>query len=465
VSRALKLIAAALAAAAIGGDTGWAAGGGPPGLLFNETEIPAEAPKLPEDFWSRQNLLGDLGGLRPWMERYGLSFSATETSEVLGNPTGGIRQGAIYEGVTDLNLGFDLRTYFGWRGAFFVRAYQIHGRGLSANDLDNLNTASGVEADRTTRLFELWYEQRFGDWLRIRIGEQSAGQEFMVSSTGRMFVNGTFGWPTPPSLDLPSGGPGYPLSAPAVRFRVDANDQLTFFAGLFDGNPAGPGFGDPQQRDLSGTAFRLNDGALAIAEVRYNPGNTPSNGTYRFGAWYDSKNFPSQQFDTPGVPLAIPLLTQMPQLLGSDYSIYGIVDQPLFHMKDSDAGLTAFTRAMGAPGDRNLIDFYLDGGFTYKGPFDRKDDIVGAAFAFARIGSAARALDAEKAGLTTLPYPVRTGETIFELTYRIQLAPWWQVQPDFQYVINPSGGILNPNVPGQRVGNAAVLGIRTAITF
>jgi porin len=141
--------------------------------------------------WTRSNLLGDMGGLRPWMQYYGLQFGITETSEVLGNPIGGIRQGAIYEGVTDLNLGWDLRTYFGWRGVFFARAYQIHGRGLSANDLDNLNIASGIEADRTTRLFELWYEHHFGDWLRIRIGQQSAGQEFIISTNAKLFVNST----------------------------------------------------------------------------------------------------------------------------------------------------------------------------------------------------------------------------------------------------------------------------------
>jgi len=45
------------------------------------------------------------------------------------------------------------------------------------------------------------------------------------------------------------------------------------------------------------------------------------------------------------------------------------------------------------------------------------------------------------------------------------LAPWWQLQPDFQYITNPSGGIVNPNAPGQKIGNAAIFGLRTIITF
>jgi porin len=39
------------------------------------------------------------------------------------------------------------------------------------------------------------------------------------------------------------------------------------------------------------------------------------------------------------------------------------------------------------------------------------------------------------------------------------------VQPDFQYVFNPGGGILNPNQPTQRIGNEAIFGLRNSMTF
>ena len=32
-----------------------------------------------------------------------------------------------------------------------------------------------------------------------------------------------------------------------------------------------------------------------------------------------------------------------------------------------------------------------------------------------------------------------------ELTYQAQVTPWLSVQPDVQYIFNPSGGVLNPN--------------------
>ena len=60
---------------------------------------------------------------------------------------------------------------------------------------------------------------------------------------------------------------------------------------------------------------------------------------------------------------------------------------------------------------------------------------------------------------------MRWAEIVIEATYRLQLTPWWQLQPNFQYVINPSAGILDPNRPGRRLGDAAVFGLRTTVTF
>src|SRR4029077_16327887 len=86
------------------------------------------APK-PEDPCDATKQLIDVE-LRHWLCKSGLKIGITETSELLGSRPGGIRQGARYEGVTDLNLSIDLRPLVHVRGNIFARAYQIHGRGL-----------------------------------------------------------------------------------------------------------------------------------------------------------------------------------------------------------------------------------------------------------------------------------------------------------------------------------------------
>jgi len=60
---------------------------------------------------------------------------------------------------------------------------------------------------------------------------------------------------------------------------------------------------------------------------------------------------------------------------------------------------------------------------------------------------------------------VRSTETFFEATYQAQVLPSWQIQPDIQYIINPAGGIANPDDPTQKIKNEFVIGLRTNITF
>jgi porin len=61
---------------------------------------------------------------------------------------------------------------------------------------------------------------------------------------------------------------------------------------------------------------------------------------------------------------------------------------------------------------------------------------------------------------------MRTAETFVEATYQFAVAPWWQLQPDFQFVFSPGGGILNPATrTNQRIGNEAIFILRSAVTF
>jgi len=59
---------------------------------------------------------------------------------------------------------------------------------------------------------------------------------------------------------------------------------------------------------------------------------------------------------------------------------------------------------------------------------------------------------------------VRDHEAVFELSYTAQIAPWWTVQPDIQYIVHPNGG-QNSNDPTVRLDNAFVAGVRSTIKF
>ncbi len=425
-------------------------------------------------------MLGDMWGLRPALGKYGVTLSLEETSEYLGNVSGGTRKGFDYDGLTQMAVQLDTQRAFGWYGGTFnASALNIHGRNLSADNLGTLQTASGIEADGTTRLWELWYQQKFldQDRLDVKIGQQSLDQEFIVSQNAGLFVNTMFGWPMTPSADLPGGGPAYPLSALGVRVRAKPTDSLTFLAGVFNGSPASDlNNPDAQHANPSGTNFPLGNGILAIAEVQYaypalgsmvSAGESePLARLYKLGVWYDSENFADLQYDTTGLSLANPASNGIPESHHGDYSIYAVADQMIWHSQDiDDRTLNVFARVMGTPQtDRNLIDFSMNAGLTLHEPiFGRDDDTFGIGMGYAHVSGSASALDRAQTFFGTNTAS-QTGETFVEATYQIQVTPWWQIQPDAQYVFNPGAGTLDPDT-GKKVGDEMVIGVRTNILF
>ena len=448
------------------------------GAADDSIGTPGQTRAAPTGIWERSNLFGDMGGLRRWLGEYGVTLNLQETSEYLNNLSGGTKRGGAYDGLTELSVTADTEKAIGLiGGSFYVSALQIHGTNLTQRNLRTLQTATGIEANATTRLWELWYQQSLlGGKVDVKIGQQSLDQEFIVSQNATPFMNATFGWPVLPSTDLPAGGPAYPLSSLGVRLRGKPSDTVTVLAGIFDGNPA-PGIGDPQKLNAHGTNFGLGNGTLFIGEVQYSLNPPPANpadaaspglpGTYKLGFWYNTNHFDDQRFDNTGLSLANPASSGIAQSHKGNYSFYAVADQMVWRPSaDSPQSVNVFARFMGAPGDRNLVDVGVNAGVTLKAPFKGRDnDVVGLAVGYAKIGSHAQDLTGDTASYTTPGSPARSAETVIEATYQYQVTPWWLLQADAQYFFRPSGGISQPDNPTARIGNEFVLGVRTNIVF
>ena len=419
---------------------------------------------------------GDPFGLRATLAGRGITYVVTYIGEGLGNTRGGLRRGATYGGRLDTSLDVDLDRFAGWDGArFHTDFFQIHGHGMSRKFVDNLTTVTGIEALPSTRLFELWIDQRFlGDQLSIKLGQISADTEFAIAQSAVVFLNAGFGWPNIGAVVLPSGGPIYPLATPAVRAKYTPNENFSLQAGLFNGDPAGvparTDETDPQIRNPSGTSFRVNDPALVIAEAAYaynvHPDAAGLPGTVTLGAWHHFGRFDSPRFDSvAGRLLADPSASGFARRFRGDDGLYGMLDQTLFREEGAtDRGASAFVRLSAVPGDRNLIDLYIDSGLAYKGLLPgRPNDTLGLGLIVSRIGTAARGYDRDALLLGEGTGPIRSSEAVWELTYQAEIVPGLTVQPDFQYVMRPGGGIADDQ--GRRLRNAAVIGLRTTINY
>ncbi|MGA2792664.1 MAG: carbohydrate porin [Roseiarcus sp.] len=174
-------------------------------------------------------------------------------------------------------------------------------------------------------------------------------------------------------------------------------------------------------------------------------------------------------YDNMGVSLANPASTGIAATHRGDYAIYAVADQTIYRWRDDPGrNINVFLRPTIAPQqDRNLIDFSLNAGLTMHGLLPgRNDDTFGIGMGLAQVGASAAGLGLDAALYDPGVYsPARRNETIVEATYQYQVTPWWQIQPDIQYVVNPGAGAVNPNDPTQRVKDEAVFGVRVNVTF
>lgn len=414
-----------------------------------------------------------LGLLPNPFEDHGVKFAITYIGEVLGNTSGGLKRGSVYEDRINFATDLDLEKLIGLKElTFHANIFQIDGGGLSRGALYNFLVVSGIEAIPTTRLYEIWFEQKWGEHFSLRAGQLAADTEFMTAKYTDVFTNASLGWNAGLALNLPSGGPSPPLAAMGARLRADISDNVTVLGAVFDGNAAGPGQNDPQLRDRYGVNFRVNDPPLFIAETQFlwngKKGDPELDGKFKLGGWRHLADFNDERFDVSGLSLANPG-AEDPASHRGDFGLYSVFEQKLYRVKDDDdRGIGIFARATYSPSDRNLISLYADGGIELIGLNDRRPhDKFGLAAGYARVSSAARALDGDFQRLYGAAWPKRDAEALLTAVYQYEVQAGLNLQPNVQFIHHPGGGATDPLGPntGKRLKDATVFGLRTVVKF
>jgi len=433
----------------------------------------------PKTIWQRETLTGDWGGARTALGERGIDIGIEYVGETMGVLSGGLRRDTTYEGRLGVTLDADLQKLIGWNGLkFSVTGFQIHNGGRNvAENTGAIADPSNIDALPTTRLFTMWFEQSFaGEMLSVRFGQLAADDEFLVSDTAGGLLNGTFGWAGVVAANMTNGGPAYPMAAPGVRVQLKPTQQLTLLGAVFSGDPVGTGCeeDDPQRCNEHGAPFRFHGGELYVGEAQFavNQGENAAGlpGVYKFGGWYATADFADQHFGVDPATGAILSLADpaMPDPLNrrGNWGIYALADQMIW--RGDMRSLSVFVRGGVSPADRNLIAYYVDGGFGFTGLFPgRPADVFTFGVAYANISSEASALDRDTLRINGPPYPIRDHETVFEFSYAIQIAPSWVVQPDLQIIVHPGGNVpVDPDaVPVKAIKDAVIAGVRSTVTF
>jgi porin len=403
-------------------------------------------------FAEQDYLLGDWGGLRTDLSKRGIDFEFFYIASNPHNLSGGIDTGGVYQGAFLMLLDLDSEKLAGYHGGHLhVGGVSLHGEDhFSDNHIGDLNKVNLIDFPNAWRLWELWYEQTFcNDKLSLKVGQMAVDQDFLKaefynSLASINLLNQTFFYPTLAFnvYDVPGFPVGHhalpssPFGAPGVRLRWDPLPQLYVQAAAYDGLP------DQE----NGTRINLNskEGALLYFEVGYKLNqrkeDTGLPGNFKIGGYYHTDDFP----DNESVFNAMLGLGPVRSHEGT-YGGYFLVDQYLFREvgKEDPAqqGLVGFFRLTGAPADRNLTQFGVDGGLVYKGLIPTRDyDSIAVAGSYLEmsddIADGQRLINSVAPG--TFPHLVDY-EAAVEVAYKAQMTAWWTLHLSVQRAIHPGG--------------------------
>jgi porin len=411
---------------------------------------PASPAANPTSLWTQNYLTGNWGGFRDDLKKEGIQLTPVLTADVFGDPSGGMRQGVVTDGLlnTALDVDFDALTGGAVKDLIFhTEVEYIYGPSLSQGYVGDFSDTSDIDAYNTLRLDEMWAQKLFWNKkLSLKIGNMAVDDEYFQSNSASLFINATFGIFTLLANNIPTV-PVYPVASPGVRLQFLPTAQTYIMAGVY-------GMDDTSAQDTNnknGLRFALNgsSGMFLISEAGYllnqGPNDKGLQGSYRIGSFIDTDNrqtFASQAAFANG--------TGSLQGVGADFGVYAVLDQQIY--SEQSRIVSFFTRGGYAPANSNFIDYYFDFGLNFTGFIPGRDNDVGGL----ALGRSHVSRDYSDSQIAQGNQPA-TAETVIEATYKMQLAPWWSIQPDVQYIVTPSG------VEGSH--NATVLGLRTTVAF
>lgn len=369
-------------------------------------------------------LTGSWGGPRDRLAEHGVQWITAYFGQFVANPAGGERQGVSWKGDIDTGLFLDLERLVNWKGGYFTASFSYvnPGNSLSPDFIGNqfpVQISSG-NPDGAAQLVHLAFgQQLFDNKAELALGRLITGEDFATLRLACTSLNQAIcGNPIAANQDITF--PVYPFATWGARMQIKPETSWYTQAGaylvyedLFDSDSHGVDFSIPN-----------GSGVLAIGEIGYIVGkfrNVPGlPGNYKIGGYYDSERLESLKTEED---------------VRGTWGLYIMGAQMLYSEKSEyTEGLSIWTALSYAPENRNPITFMAAGGISYQGLLPgRPVDMLAFNFAYGRYSSDLRQFERNN-GQT-----VQHSETVLELNYRIQVAPWLYLVPDVQVVINPDG--------------------------
>lgn len=404
-------------------------------------------------FSEAEAVTGDWWGLRPRLASGGVVVGGEYIAEYSGVLDGGVRESGSFRNLLTIDAEFDLETIAGLEGGrLFVQYLSVNAERGGSMDAGDIQVYSNIENDRSLDvIYEAWYEQfLFGERLRLKVGKVDANSEFGFVDVAGDFSNSSAGFS--PSLFVLPSYPDPAMSLNLFATLIDgASSSLSVGYGFYDGAAAVDGVATGRRGpssffddDLSDDYFHI--GQLDLVWEGLGSGAFFRDGRASLGGWYHTGDF--ARFDG-GVEDGTYGVFATAEMRLFDPARRGRVKPPGVKAggpaSGPDQGVYVFGQYGWADDSVSEIGQHIAGGLVLKGPLSsRPDDRCGIYGTLAVLsGDPAAGFDRDEFSL--------------DVYYRFQLTPAVFVQPEAQYIWNPSGD--------GSIDDALVLGVRVGIVF
>lgn len=347
--------------------------------------------------------------------RSALKVEPVYIGEVFSNTRGGIstNDATRYLGLLNLGMTLDCTVLSQFvPGKCFLLAQNTHGQGLTTRHAGDSLFLSNIDADRNImQVSEYWWEfSSLDENVTLRIGKQDFNTEFLAIDTAEHFIQSTFG--LSPSTAFPTF-PNQSMGAIAV---VQLTDSWKLKSGLWDAFSQGGSWG-----------FSGNSSVVIAAELEYSytlsDGQLP--GILDVGAVRES----GELLDGRTISPVYEYIFQFEQAVYREPEDDG----------GSDQGWSVFA---------GFYPRFSDG--------EVHEDSIGSSVVAGIVSTGLlEGRDRDSFGLGLVWSELYRGgsnqEKSLELYYRAQLNPRISLQPDIQYIANPSGIYRDALVIGTRM--------------
>ncbi|MBI4707837.1 MAG: carbohydrate porin [Candidatus Omnitrophica bacterium] len=412
--------------------------------------------------WLAQKAMtGEWGGARNKLANKGVDLSANYTTDIVGNPAGGLRKGVNYAGFLQASAAIDfnkLASLAGW--ALTVSNYLASGRNLS-NEIGNFFGPQQIYVPGDYYFGQLDLSYTFpGDKLILEGGRLFAGDVFATLGLWQYYVSGGINGNLV-SISTNTFFPNFQIATWGVRATYEPDKHWKFSAAAYNANPK---VADTFRHGLDFN-FSTDHGCLGITQLTYKhhqERNSGLPGSATLGGYYNSDTFAG--------------VAEPTRKWSGNYGVYFIIDQMIFrgewpsfsgpaHLSsearysekvkhayyrqvvspvDRPVGLSVWSAVYAAPQEKINTEVYqFAGGLVYQGMFPNRDrDVTAFCVLYGRFSDKLLGQEAE---------------TVLEFNHRFQVGQWCYITPDFQYIFNLNGQ--------HNIDNAVVLGVEASFNF